>query len=198
MVASRLWSAYCGALVRKPLQTRMIASGTLFGVGDIVAQQGFEHRGLEHDLLRTGRTVFYGTFIFAPLVNTWLGVVEKVKLRSKVGTVVARTSLDIFCWGSFITTVYWTATGFLAGKSAQQVKDRLELVFPQAIFTSWTVFGPAQLVNFSVVPPLHRMLFTQVVGLGWNIFLSIANNRTSQTEAMRMRAKSLAVDQIGI
>jgi hypothetical protein len=38
----------------------------------------------------------------------------------------------------------------------------------------------------------------QVVGLGWNIFLSIANNRTSQTEAMRMRAKSLAVDQIGI
>jgi protein Mpv17 len=185
MLASRLWAGYCGALVRNPLRTRMIASGTLFGIGDIVAQQGFEHRGLSHDLGRTGRTIFYGTFIFAPLVNTWLGVVERVKFRSKVGTVVARTGLDIFCWGSFITTVYcksrhdtqrrcrWsdeaifflqkgTATGFLEGKTTQQVKDKLELVFPQALLTSWTVFGPAQLLNFSIIPPLHRMLFTQV------------------------------------
>jgi hypothetical protein len=106
ILASRLWRAYCGALVRNPLQTRMIASGTLFGIGDVVAQQGFEQRGLNHDIRRTGRTMFYGTFIFAPLVNTWLGVLEKVKLRSRVGTVVVRTGLDIFCWGSFITTVY--------------------------------------------------------------------------------------------
>jgi len=55
-----------------------------------------------------------------------------------------------------------TATGFLEGKSAEQVKEKLEIVFPQALLTSWTVFGPAQLVNFAVVPPLHRMLFTQV------------------------------------
>lgn len=195
MVVLRIWNAYCGALVRNPLQTRMMASGTLFGIGDIVAQQGFEHRGLEHDVLRTGRTVFYGTFIFAPLVHTWLGVVEKVKLRSRVGTVVARTSLDIFCWGSFITTVYCestrlattrqvsmlntsrfpspgTATGFLEGKSAQQVKNKLEIVFPHALLTSWSVFGPAQLVNFSVVPPLHRMLFTQVSYLRVRICIS--------------------------
>jgi protein Mpv17 len=84
----------------------MVASGMLFGVGDIVAQQGFEHQGLNHDIHRTSRTVFYGTFIFAPLVNTWLGVVEKVKFRSAVGTAIARTGLDVFCWGSFITTVY--------------------------------------------------------------------------------------------
>lgn len=162
MVASRIWATYVQSLKARPLQTRMVTSGILFGIGDVVAQQGFEHRGTDHDAPRTLRTAFYGTVIFAPLVHTWLGVAERITLGGTITTLLTRTTLDVFAWGSFITTVYWTSTGLLEGKTVEDVKEKVEAVFPRALFTSWSVFGPAQLVNFAVVPPIHRMLFTQV------------------------------------
>lgn len=61
-----------------------------------------------------------------------------------------------------------------------------------AYLPSWCksilVFGPSQLVNFSVVPVPHRMLFMQCVGLGWNTFLSFANNRSNAALAQKVVA----------
>lgn len=44
------WAYYTASLARRPLATKMVASGTLFSVGDVIAQQGIEHRGLSHDV----------------------------------------------------------------------------------------------------------------------------------------------------
>lgn len=50
--------------------TNSIGSATLFGLGDVLAQQGVEKKGLRnHDWLRTGRLSFYGGCVFAPLVT---------------------------------------------------------------------------------------------------------------------------------
>jgi protein Mpv17 len=106
MINSRLWKAYCETLVKHPLRTRMATSGVLFAVGDTISQQGFEHRRTNHDFVRTARMAFYGSCIFAPLANAWFGTLQKVTMSNKAATVIARTGLDIFCWGSFITGVF--------------------------------------------------------------------------------------------
>lgn len=84
----------------------MVTSGIIFSIADVVSQQGFEGQGPKHDWMRTARLAFYGTFIFAPLTNTWLGILERVKMSSKVGTIALRTGLDLTLWGSFIVGVY--------------------------------------------------------------------------------------------
>lgn len=41
---ARLWQGYLGQLAARPLRTKMVTSGTMFFVGDAIAQFGIEGR----------------------------------------------------------------------------------------------------------------------------------------------------------
>lgn len=137
-----IWRLYTRSLATHPLRTRMIASGSLFTVGDLIAQQGLERRGMSHDPYRTLRLAFYGSVIFAPLVNTWLSVLERVKIpNSRVGTVIVKVVLDVGLWGPTIVGVFWTATGFLEMKSWEAVQEKVSRAYLPALAKSVCVFG---------------------------------------------------------
>lgn len=126
------------------------------------------------------------TVIFAPLSHNWLRLLERVKLPSKTSTVLAKVALDVSIWGAFIVGVFWTSNGILEGKSPSEIHEKVTAAYLPSWCKSILVFGPSQLVNFSIVPVPHRMLVMQCVGLGWNTFLSYANNRSNSSMAARV------------
>jgi protein Mpv17 len=153
------------------------------------------------------RLAVYGGFIFAPLVNTWLGVLEKVVIPGhKVATVALKVALDIFGWGPVVVGVFWTMTGFMEMQSLEEVKERVRNAYFPALQKSFMVFGPAQMINFTFVPVPHRMLFTQCVGLGWNVFLSYSSGRLQAQKEKEPRTRhseikerdGMILQQIGI
>ncbi|KAJ9096087.1 hypothetical protein QFC19_007313 [Naganishia cerealis] len=200
---SQVWTRYNVLLRSHPLKTRMVTSGALFVIGDMISQHiieqrpfgpgvwsdeahamGKEERQAEgHVWIRTARLAFYGTIIFAPLSHNWLRLLERVQLHSKMSTVLAKVALDVSLWGAFIVGVFWTSNGILEGKSPSEIQDKVSAAYLPSWCKSILVFGPSQLFNFSVIPVPHRMLFSQCVGLGWNTFLSFANNRSNTMAA---------------
>lgn len=50
MDAADEYLLYSASLVRRPMATQCGASGFMFGVGDIIAQQAFEKKGKDHDV----------------------------------------------------------------------------------------------------------------------------------------------------
>ncbi|KAJ9122601.1 hypothetical protein QFC22_002030 [Naganishia vaughanmartiniae] len=102
-----------------------------------------------------------------------------------MSTVLAKVALDVSVWGAFIVGVFWTSNGILEGKTPPEIHEKVSHAYLPSWCKSVLVFGPSQLFNFSVIPVPHRMLFMQCVGLGWNTFLSFANNRSN---AMLTRA----------
>jgi hypothetical protein len=113
-------------------------------------------------------------------------LLERVKLPSKTSTVLAKVALDVSIWGAFIVGVFWTSNGILEGKSPAEIHEKVSNAYLPSWCKSILVFGPSQLVNFSIVPVPHRMLVMQCVGLGWNTFLSYANNRSNSSMAARV------------
>lgn len=138
-----------------------------------------------HDYARTSRLAFYGGFIFAPLLHTWLGFLDRrVRIpRHPRLTIVARVLADLGVWGPFIVSVFWSSQAVLEGKAWQAVQAKWRNAFVPSLSKSILVFGPTQIVNFSLVPAQHRMLVSQCVGLGWNTFLSYSNNRSNHAAA---------------
>lgn len=52
---------YQAKLAKRPLFTQAVTTGVLFGVGDVIAQQAVDKKGLKnHDIARTGRMAAYG------------------------------------------------------------------------------------------------------------------------------------------
>ncbi|WWC91782.1 uncharacterized protein L201_006729 [Kwoniella dendrophila CBS 6074] len=204
---SRIWLSYTTALRQKPLRTKMIQSGVLYISADLVAQFGIEGKSIisrpndgreeeqeMYDPIRTARLSIYGSTIFAPLAHYWLNSIERIALGSKFKTIAARLALDICLWSPFVTFMFPTCLGLLEGKRIDEVRKKVA----HGWFPTWQkavmVFGPTQIINFSLIPQQHRLLTVQSVGLCWNIFLSWQNNRNnkllSNAEILLEQAKS--------
>ncbi|KAI9634063.1 uncharacterized protein MKK02DRAFT_38734 [Dioszegia hungarica] len=180
----RLWHRYTTALREKPIRTRMISSGVLYVVGDLTAQLGIEDKRMfaraevedtegRYDIQRTMRMTAYGMLVFAPLGHIWLNALERVKFASKV-------------------SMFPTVQGALEGRRPAEIKRKVEMVWWPTYSKAVCVFGPTQIVNFSLVPVHLRMLALQSVGLCWNIFLSWSNNLNNRQLALAAAALAQA------
>ncbi|KAI0039681.1 hypothetical protein FA95DRAFT_993047 [Auriscalpium vulgare] len=164
--------AYSAFLVRRPMAAQCATSVVLFGTGDAIAQQMIEGKGKGHDMTRTARLAFYGGVLFAPPVTKWLQFLGRLNFSTPAKTVIYRTWLDQSIAGPAAVGWFFTAMTFLEGKGVAEVMERLETKYVPTLVRGWAVFGPAQLVNFAIVPPQFRFLFIGGVSLCWNTYLS--------------------------
>ncbi|ORX35377.1 hypothetical protein BD324DRAFT_93969 [Kockovaella imperatae] len=196
-VWSRLWSTYVTALKERPVRTKMITGAVTTLAADLIAQLAIEgktvlprsadkegdsaERDNSWNAVRTLRQTFYGGVLFAPLAHTWLEILHKVKFGNAATTLIARLCLDFSLWSPFVVFWFTTTMSLLEGKSLDQIRQKFELQF----FPTWgravCVFGPAQVINLTLVPFHHRNFVLQSVGLTWNVYLSWVNNKNNRT-----------------
>ena len=77
----RLWSAYNGALTRRPLQTQMVQGGIICGAGDAIAQVGLE-KVEKYDYVRTLRFSLLGAFFIVSALRQLTKLWRSTSLRS--------------------------------------------------------------------------------------------------------------------
>ncbi|BFZ53043.1 Protein required for ethanol metabolism [Savitreella phatthalungensis] len=167
---------YQAQLARSPIATQLISTGILFGAGDVLAQQAVERKGLQHDLLRTGRMTFFGTAIAGPILVGWYRVLDRhVNLSSPTKTLLARVAADQLAFAPVNIAVFFSAQGVLEGKSPSEISNKLSTAWAPTLVANWKLWPAVQLVNFKFVPLEHRLLVVNLVALGWNCVLSAIN-----------------------
>ncbi|CRK38978.1 Protein SYM1 like protein [Verticillium longisporum] len=166
---------YQARLAARPLLTQSITTGILFATGDIVAQQAIEKRGTKgHDLARTGRMALYGGSVFGPVATTWFGFLARnVNFRSTAATTIGRVATDQLVFAPVMIGVFLSSMATLEGTSP---KAKLEKSYFPALTANWMVWPAVQAFNFALVPLQHRLLFVNVISIGWNCFLSALNS----------------------
>ncbi|KAL2165354.1 hypothetical protein VTH06DRAFT_651 [Thermothelomyces fergusii] len=166
---------YQARLAARPLFTQAVTTSVLFAVGDITAQQLVDKKGVEkHDLARTGRMALYGGVVFGPAAATWFGVLARhVNLGSPTATMLARVACDQGVFAPTFIGVFLSSMAVLEGGSP---RDKLAQNYRTALLTNWAVWPFVQMVNFKLVPLQHRLLFVNVVSIGWNCYLSYLNS----------------------
>ncbi|KAJ5484633.1 Mpv17/PMP22 [Penicillium expansum] len=145
---------YQSKLAKRPILTASITSAFLFSSGDVLAQQAVDRRGLQkHDFARTGRMALYGGVVFGPAATTWFGILQRhVVLKGTASTTAARVAVD------------------------QLFFARWKAAFVPAYKANLMVWPFVQGVNFTFIPVELRLLFVNVISLGWNCLLSLMNS----------------------
>ncbi|ORX35378.1 hypothetical protein BD324DRAFT_632587 [Kockovaella imperatae] len=188
-IFGRLWSSYLVALRVRPIRTRMISGVITASIADSIAQFGFEKRSLigsdgdkskSWDALRTLRLCTYTGILFAPVLYQWLGLQQKVVVGGAVTTLLARLGMDYTIFFPFSAIYFPIMMGSLEGKSIDEIKQKIQLQLYPTWQRACLVFGPTQLVNLTLVPPQHRILMLQTVGLCWVVYLSWLNNSANK------------------
>ncbi|KAK1598346.1 Mpv17/PMP22 family protein [Colletotrichum navitas] len=167
---------YRARLAARPLLTQSITTGVLFATGDITAQQLVDKRGLEkHDLSRTARMALYGGAIFGPIATNWFKFLQNnVVLKNKNAEILARVVVDQGVFAPVMIGVFLSSMATLEGGSVQ---EKLDKNYKTALASNYMLWPFVQMVNFKLIPLQHRLLFVNVISIGWNSYLSFLNSK---------------------
>lgn len=172
-----LFRWYNSKLAARPLLTQSVTTAVLFATGDITAQQLVEKRGVKgHDFSRTGRMVLYGGCVFGPVATKWFGfLARRVTLKNLRVEMLARVACDQALAAPVMIGAFLSSMATMEGASAQ---ERLETKWWPALKANWMVWPFVQIVNFTFLPLQHRVLFANVISIGWNSYLSWVNSQS--------------------
>jgi protein Mpv17 len=95
-------------------------------------------------------------------------------LRNKNLEIVARVAVDQTMFAPTHLIVFLSSMAIMEGTSP---KDKLEKSYWTALQKNWMVWPFVQAINFKLVPLHHRVLFVNVISLGWNCYLSYLNSQ---------------------
>ena len=173
------WRLYLRKLDEKPILTTTLSTAGLFTAGDIFAQNLVEKRytHARWDVTRTLRVGAVGLLFMGPSYAVWYRGLDKLIVGSGVKRVLGKVALDqgIMAW--VFCAWFVTANSVLSGHTFHEawgdwVTHRRDIM--EANYKLWPA---AQLFNFTFVPFAHRVLFVNLVSIGWNTFLAWKSHR---------------------
>uniref|UniRef100_A0A7S0ZE12 Uncharacterized protein n=1 Tax=Timspurckia oligopyrenoides TaxID=708627 RepID=A0A7S0ZE12_9RHOD len=171
---SGLWARYNANLAEKPLQTKTLTSLTGFVLGDLVAQAPTIASGGEWDSWRTSKMAIFGMCLHGPVGHLWYGMLDKSIMTAaptSAAAVATKTIIDQTLFAPIFTSVFFGSMKALDGKADEIVPEIENKLWP-TMKVNWTVWPIAHIINFRFIPSSQRILYINVIQVGYNAFLS--------------------------
>lgn len=113
--------------------------------------------------------------VFGPVATTWLGfLARRVTFRNARVETAARVAADQLLFAPVMIGVFLGSMATMEGKSPSK---RLETTWWPALKANWVLWPAVQFVNFTFLPLQYRLLFANVISIGWNSYLSWVNSK---------------------
>ena len=94
---------------------------------------------------------------------------------------ISKLLIDQFIFAPFFTSLYFYVRGLSNDKGIGTTSKQLKRELVGIMKGNWSVWIPANLVNYSVVPLQLRVLFGSVIGVFWNAYVIVKASRATTT-----------------
>jgi Mpv17 / PMP22 family len=143
------------------------------------------------DWMRTGRFGILGTFLVAPTVHVWYNQLHRWTSNLSISSspwrlLASRVAIDQLLFAPAFTAVWLVALRILEQGHPKHIEwEALRASVPDIVVANWALWVPAQLVNFAMVPLKFQVLYSNVVALAWNVYLSYTTSTSNRTSPSR-------------
>lgn len=95
-------------------------------------------------------------------------------LRNKKAEILARVACDQAIFAPTFIGIFLSSMAVL---ERSDPREKLRHAYFPALGANYLVWPAVQVVNFRFIPLQHRLMFVNVVAIGWNCYLSWLNGR---------------------
>ncbi|KAG7393395.1 hypothetical protein PHYPSEUDO_009599 [Phytophthora pseudosyringae] len=178
-------------LHRRPLLTKMATSSVLFGLGDRLAQRVEkigktdeeleemakdnvvqDDRLMSESAAKTVRMMVWGGLFLSPMMHTWYNLMEKVFVGTGKLVAAKKVVADMVFVAPQMPIWFFTTTGVMAGTPPRQALDGAVEKQPMMLLANYMLWPAANSITYGVMPLEYRLLFANVVNVGWASVLS--------------------------
>jgi hypothetical protein len=128
------------------------------------------------DVKRAAIFTLLGGLLISPILHGWYKLLGAKLPGTSTAAVLKRLALDQLGFAPTFLPVFISSVLTLEG-NAQQIPDKLRADWWPVTKANWVVWVPAQILNFRFVPGSMQVLFSNVVGLLWNAYLSYVSHK---------------------
>jgi len=193
------WVAYQGCLHAHPFKTKALTTACITGLSDVLLQL-YEHNSSKktslarrHDACADVRPASWlnridlpqlnpirvltlsavGLVYSGPLNHFWFAALEKcVRIRHQVGAAVIKLAFDQMMFVPVAISGYMITRGIFEQKSLPQIHTQLEEKLWLAATQAWQFWPVVNMISFSIIPVIYRVLFGNLCAVFWNAKLS--------------------------
>jgi len=165
-----------GVVEKHHQQPELDIASTLSGGQDtcrnVRVASGFWHFS-QLEWSRTLTLAAVGLLYSGPVGHLWFNTLEKlVRTQHQVLSVTLKLLIDQLMYAPVAISGYLVVRSILEGRSGPQIRAKLEEKVVPATQAAWQFWPFVNLVSFSVVPVIYRVLFGNACAIYWNARLS--------------------------
>lgn len=172
-IAKKGLEKYLSQLYQHPLRTKVITSGVLIAISDVISQKliGIQKVQLKRVLVK----VLFGCLYLGPFGHFLHQILDKIFQGKRDTKTIAKKVLVEQLTASplnhFVFLVYYGL--FIERRPWVQVKAKVKKEFPSLQLTAWMFWPFAAWINHGYVPLQFRVIFHNLIAFCWGIFLNL-------------------------
>ncbi|KAG7133923.1 Protein SYM1 like protein [Verticillium longisporum] len=170
---------YARAQRNRPYWTQFVTALVIYFCADMSAQR---MSGKEYAPERTGRSLIIGGLSAIPSYKWFIFLSVNFNYASRIGSLAVKIIVNQTCFTPLFNSYFFGMQAFLAGDSLEQVVERIRRTVPTSIVNSCKLWPAVTAFSFTFIPMEYRSVFSGVIAVGWQTYLSFLNREAEVAE----------------
>ena len=170
------WAFYNNVLHTHPIITKAATSGTVYAIGDVIAQNTEGRDMASVDRGRVIRSLAAGLLAHGPLSHYWYLASEHffdhVVHLTQWWSVFPKILVDQTVWGPIWTSVYLFMIGVMQGDQMRAIGTNVRKSIVPLTLSGLKLWPLAHIVTYGLIPVENRLLWVDAVEIVWVTILA--------------------------
>lgn len=111
----------------------------------------------------------------------WLS--RNFNYASRILSIGTKIVINQTIYTPFYNTYFFSMQSFLAGDNWVEIWDRVRRTVPVSMMNSLKLWPAVTAINFAFIPIEYRSIFSGIVAVGWQTYLTWLNRLAEEEEA---------------
>ncbi|KAH3891846.1 peroxisomal membrane protein 2-like [Dreissena polymorpha] len=178
----RLLNNYQKWLKEKPLLTKACTSGSVSALGNVISQKVAPQPGGKIVWRSVLSYAAFGFCLSAPIIHYFYIWLEKILPRKETTSQIEnikRLLIDRFIFTPPFILLFLYVVTILEGHGSAVAIKKIKEQFWTILKMNWKVWTLFTYINVNYIPQKYRVLFGNMVGLFWSVFVALKRRQMS-------------------
>ncbi|OAA45427.1 Mpv17/PMP22 family protein [Metarhizium rileyi] len=182
-------NAYSRSQRNRPYATQIVGAVVIYLLADLSAQRIGKR---EYDPKRTARTLLIGFVAAIPYFHWFRFLSTNFNYASKTLSIATKVAINQLCFTPVFSTYFFGGQALLSGETLEATAQRVRDTVPTTWLNSFKVWPATVAFSMALLPFEFRSIFSGVVAVGWQTYLSYLNRQAELLEETRKLVRRAA------